>query len=420
VKDEHQIPNASSLTDEFGEKVHSVAYTAQFIILDLGLRFLFHWLFLLNCIHPIIFWLMQLLFIPLLIVMTVLLLGREAKWENKIRSENNLSDNEKIRIEVKITPIAALIGFLAFVVGLYISWQLFALYFSYWPTFLLTLLTFVFYGFYIIFVTEVSYAAIKKEQLIKSSEKDELEDVDKNDYELARAEVFVNGLAQKIDTLTLESAVLGALAFTCFLTILGIDYKLPADAKVLFAELQELFVLILKFEFKDFNALIKSLPLYTTDNILVIMAVESLVCSLLYLLVIVSRTSFPNYFQEILVDLQLAQGYNQKEEEYDVLLRQGSENTEIKNRKNQLLVLTKKYTDKVSTDIKILKNIFSYMNVIRNTALFLFVVLIATTACIVSVYLGLIFILMYFLSYIFQYYDKIKLNKILYSLRNRM
>jgi hypothetical protein len=412
-----QIPGASSLTEQKDANLPTAPYTAQFIILDLLLRFLFHWLFLLNCLHPILFWVIQLLLIPLFTLLTIFLLGREDKWEEKFRSEGKLSDAEKLRIEVKITPVAALIGFLAFVVGLYISWQLFALYFSYWPTFLLTLLTFVFYGFYIILVTAVSYAAIKKEQVKNSQENDKLEEIDKNDIRLAEAEVFVNGLSQKIDTLTLESAVLGALAFTCFLTILGIDYKLPADARMLFAELQELFVLLLKFDFKDFNALIKSFPLYTTDNILVIMALQSLVCALMYLLVIVSRTRFPDYFQGILVDLQLAKGYNQKEEEYDILCRQDSENKEVTNRKKQLSFLTKKYVDQVFDDIEILKYILSFMNVIRRSALFLFVILISTSACIVSVYLGVIFMLMYILSYLFQYFDKVRVHKILPDLR---
>jgi len=142
-----------------------------------------------------------------------------------------------------------------------------------------------------------------------------------------------------------------------------------------------------------------------------------LVCALMYLLVIVSRTRFPDYFQGILVDLQLAKGYNQKEEEYDILCRQDSENKEVTNRKKQLSFLTKKYVDQVFDDIEILKYILSFMNVIRRSALFLFVILISTSACIVSVYLGVIFMLMYILSYLFQYFDKVRVHKFLPDLR---
>jgi hypothetical protein len=389
-------PTNSSLTEiENFSEPKKAAFTPAFLLSDLILRFLVHWLFLLNIIGPLLFWIVQLLVIP---ITTLVLLysasGRESQWKEYIKKKENISDDFKIEIEN--SPKSVLFGFLNFVLGLYISWQLYSSYFSFWLLLLLFIITFITYGFYVMFIYTLSYGKIPKEGQASDYDKEKNE-VDRNDIRLINLEVAVNGFSQRIDTYTIESALLGALAFSCFLTILGVDPQLPADAKLLTFEIKELFTMLLKFDIAGIQNLFEGFKFYTVANILSVLAFEALVCALLYLMVIVKRIHFYNNLDNVQKNLQVAKSYNQKEEEYDLLCIQNIDNEDFQNRKIELTEKVKTYSDRSAQNLEKLKMVMKYMTFVRETALFIFVLIIATSACIVSFYTGMVFILLYLL-----------------------
>jgi hypothetical protein len=389
-------PTISSLTEiENFSDPKKAAFTPAFLLSDLILRFLVHWLFLLNIIGPLLFWIVQLLLIP---ITTLVLLysasGRESQWKEYIKKKENISDDFKIEIEN--SPKSVLFGFLNFVLGLYISWQLYSSYFSFWLLLLLFIITFITYGFYVMFIYTLSYGKIPKEGQASDYDKEKNE-VDRNDIRLINLEVAVNGFSQRIDTYTIESALLGALAFSCFLTILGVDPQLPADAKLLTFEIKELFTMLLKFDIAGIQNLFEGFKFYTVANILSVLAFEALVCALLYLMVIVKRIHFYNNLDNVQKNLQVAKSYNQKEEEYDLLCIQNIDNEDFQNRKIELTEKVKTYSDRSAQNLEKLKMVMKYMTFVRETALFIFVLIIATSACIVSFYTGMVFILLYLL-----------------------
>jgi uncharacterized membrane protein len=389
-------PTNSSLTEiENFSDPKKAAFTPAFLLSDLILRFLVHWLFLLNIIGPLLFWIVQLLLIP---ITTLVLLysasGRESQWKEYIKKKENNSDDFKVEIEN--SPMSVLFGFLNFVLGLYISWQLYSSYFSFWLVLLLLIITFITYGFYVMFIYTLSYGKIPKEGQASDYDKEKNE-VDRNDIRLINLEVAVNGFSQRIDTYTIESALLGALAFSCFLTILGVDPQLPSDAKLLTFEIKELFTMLLKFNIAGIQNLFEGFKFYTVANILSVLAFEALVCALLYLMVIVKRIHFYNNLDNVQKNLQVAKSYNQKEEEYDLLCIQNIDNEDFKNRKIELTEKVKTYSDRSAQNLEKLKMVMKYMTFVRETALFIFVLIIATSACIVSFYTGMVFILLYLL-----------------------
>jgi hypothetical protein len=389
-------PTNSSLTEiENFSEPKKAAFTPAFLLSDLILRFLVHWLFLLNIIGPLLFWIVQLLLIP---ITTLVLLysasGRESQWKAYIKKKENNSDDFKVEIEN--SPMSVLFGFLNFVLGLYISWQLYSSYFSFWLLLLLFIITFITYGFYVMFIYTLSYGKIPKEGQASDYDKEKNE-VDRNDIRLINLEVAVNGFSQRIDTYTIESALLGALAFSCFLTILGVDPQLPADAKLLTFEIKELFTMLLKFDIAGIQNLFEGFKFYTVANILSVLAFEALVCALLYLMVIVKRIHFYNNLDNVQKNIQIAKSYNQKEEEYDLLCIQNIDNEDFQNRKIELTEKVKTYSDRSAQNLEKLKIVMKYMTFVRETALFIFVLIIATSACIVSFYTGMVFILLYLL-----------------------
>jgi len=389
-------PTISSLTEiENFSDPKKAAFTPAFLLSDLILRFLVHWLFLLNIIGPLLFWIVQLLLIP---ITTLVLLysasGRESQWKEYIKKKENISDDFKVEIEN--SPKSVLFGFLNFVLGLYISWQLYSSYFSFWLLLLLFIITFITYGFYVMFIYTLSYGKIPKEGQASDYDKEKNE-VDRNDIRLINLEVAVNGFSQRIDTYTIESALLGALAFSCFLTILGVDPQLPADAKLLTFEIKELFTMLLKFDIAGIQNLFEGFKFYTVANILSVLAFEALVCALLYLMVIVKRIHFYNNLDNVQKNIQIAKSYNQKEEEYDLLCIQNIDNEDFQNRKIELTEKVKTYSDRSAQNLEKLKMVMKYMTFVRETALFIFVLIIATSACIVSFYTGMVFILLYLL-----------------------
>ena len=405
-------PSNSSLTEiEYFSEPKKAAFTPAFLLSDLILRFLVHWLFLLDIIGPVLFWLVQLLIIP---ITTLVLLysasGREGQWKEYIKKKENNSDD--IKIEIENSPKSVLFGFLNFVLGLYVSWQLYSSYFSFWLVLLLFIITFITYGFYVMFIYTLSYGKIPKEGQASDYDKEKNE-VDRNDIRLINLEVAVNGFSQRIDTYTIESALLGALAFSCFLTILGVDPQLPADAKLLTFEIQELFTMLLKFDMAGIQKLFEGFKFYTVANILSVLAFEALVCALLYLMVIVKRINFYKHLDNVQKNLQIAKTYNQKEEEYDLLCVQNTGNDDFQNRKNELTEKVKTYSDRSAQNLEKLKMVMKYMTFVRETALFIFVLIIATSACIVSFYTGMVFILLYTL---FQLINSKIMQNILYRL----
>ena len=405
-------PSNSSLTEiEYFSEPKKAAFTPAFLLSDLILRFLVHWLFLLNIIGPLLFWIVQLLIIP---ITTLVLLysasGREGQWKEYIKKKENNSDD--IKIEIENSPKSVLFGFLNFVLGLYVSWQLYSSYFSFWLVLLLFIVTFITYGFYVMFIYTLSYGKIPKEGQASDYDKEKNE-VDRNDIRLINLEVAVNGFSQRIDTYTIESALLGALAFSCFLTILGVDPQLPADAKLLTFEIQELFTMLLKFDIAGIQNLFEVFKFYTVANILSVLAFEALVCALLYLMVIVKRINFYKHLDNVQENLQIAKTYNQKEEEYDLLCVQNTGNEDFQNRKIELTKKVKTYSDRSAQNLEELKLVMKYMTFVRETALFIFVLIIATSACIVSFYTGMVFILLYAL---FQLINSKIMQNILYRL----
>jgi hypothetical protein len=220
--------------------------------------------------------------------------------------------------------------------------------------------------------------------------------------ELIRQEISISSYSQRVDTYTIESALFGALAFTCFLALLQIDKDVAKNtAKLLQWPRDQIYYIweITEKTPEKYPLGSKQAPYFYS-----IIALLSLICSQFYLLVIVSRIRFHDILKFAEFEVKLAREFNQKEENYDLLNTQ-QKTADINTRLNKLTVEINDILKKSSNYIKQLKKVVNYMNSIRLIALTLFVLLIATSACLIEPNLGIIFILIYILSFTYHKID---------------
>jgi hypothetical protein len=267
------------------------------------------------------------------------------------------------------------------------------------------------YGAYIFLIYNLSFSQIenKNDEFIGEESNIEIKSVDGNDIELIKQEVSISSFSQKIDSFTIESALLGALAFSCFLAILQIDNKVVSTLDILFEQLSLSLNSLIRFNLSELFSFLSSIP-GNYHFIMGILSVESLICSLFYLLVIVSRIRFHDVLLFAEFEIKLAREYNNKEEEYSLLEAQN----QTKITKEKLEYYSNKINKILETSsehITQLKSVVNYMNKIRIIALFLFVLLISTAACIISFKLGFVFLILYYISFSYQKIDNFSRSK---------
>ncbi|NUN09997.1 MAG: hypothetical protein HUU54_12570 [Ignavibacteriaceae bacterium] len=394
---------------------YKVPFSYRLISTDFAMRTIALWMYSIDVMHVWFFWLSQLLMIPLLSSVIMVQTNTKNKWIEHFRKKHNLPENMKIHLDVEGSAFSAL--FVVFIVGIgtFIAFSLLTPLNFVWQT-ILTTLTFLLYGFYNIVLFLVSFSPLKSVTLEKDSALtlplDHLT-VDGNDKELVKQEILLMNYSQKVDTYTIESALLGALAFTCFLSILQIDRSVINNIPPILNSLSIIANNIIAFNFTAIITFISDLHLNFT-TVMALLAIESLVCSLLYLLVIVARIRFHDVLRYAEYEVRVAREFNNKEEEYSLLASQGSSDT-VDTRIRTLNDEINKILTSSMALIKQLGSIINYMNRIRIIALFIFVLIISTAASLITYVMGILFLSLYVLSVSYHKIDTWAKNKSLSS-----
>jgi len=387
-----------------------------------------------------LFWLGQLVIIPIVILIVTTITGIHGTYEKRIRKKFNLDKSDNIRFEATGWFVLLAIGIIIItsimVYMLYPQWHI-ALRITVLVAFL------ALYTFYIITISLSSDGSEPKDKKLyqntvtKTFTKDNtglnefivelstidfqdtdirsylLQDeknfpfiqnlIDNNDIEIVEMQSEVDSSTQRVDTYTLESALLGGLAFSGFLSLLSSDKPVITITRDLISDLSQLLENSPGTWWTGFNKILDE------NSLLAFVLIETLVCSMLFLSVIVARIRFNDTIKTTDFTVRSAKAYNEKEEEVFLsLMESGTYNKTYLG--ERLLFLNKETKGIINAALPLFDQIYSiinYMRVFRSLGLACFVLILATAALLVSKGLSIFFIALYILSYAYMSIDKL-------------
>jgi uncharacterized membrane protein YciS (DUF1049 family) len=186
-------------------------------------------------------------------------------------------------------------------------------------------------------------------------------------------------------------------------TIIASEKPVLAGVRELVADFSQVARLILQFEFSQLWQPIAGMA--TETALIAAIAVETLICSMLFLSVIVSRLRFNDVLKRVDYAVRIASSYNDKEEEVYNFVLQGHDESKVSNR---LQILKNKITDAVyhaEESFKDLRPIVNYMWLFRNLGLGSFLLILITGALWISPALAIIFTSLSVLAYVYSALD---------------
>jgi DNA-binding transcriptional MerR regulator len=280
---------------------------------------------------------------------------------------------------------------------------------------ILVVITIPLYGFYVFFLTAISPAIPKNKtqnknadsverKLIESEDPVERH-IDDNDARIIQIETEIASMSQRIDTYTLESSLFGALAFSGFVTLISTERPVLREIQALVVEISDAIDAVIAFRFNELIPFL--LGLDDTNKLLAAITIETLICSMFFVSVIVSRLRFSEVLKDTSFSTQVARMYNNKEEEtYNLKLESEQRNHLLEERLQRINENIGIALDNANELLKELRPIVMYMATFRNLGLLSFLVILITSAFLVSEFLALGFVLLSVMAYAYTAFDK--------------
>ncbi|NJC28263.1 hypothetical protein [Neolewinella antarctica] len=207
--------------------------------------------------------------------------------------------------------------------------------------------------------------------------------VDENDIELAKMGIDVKNMIDKVETYVIESIFIGALTFGGFLTIISSD-KIQENIESLKSVVPNLIVLVSDIYSLSLEVILSDIVLLTSGyGLFALVAIEALICSSFFILVLGARIKFASISEKATYLLDLAHVFNSKEEEVQLLIYQGVDN--LSNRKDYL----SNKVDQLLVDVENAKTrlipLFQYIAIFRNLGIYMFYVTLISSGLYFSI-----------------------------------
>jgi hypothetical protein len=337
-----------------------------------------------------VFLLLQLLIIPLLVVFGILI-PQQDKAKKKYPGDD---------VVIKGTSTSVLFACTLVVVGVGVVYQILSdLHIL--LRILLTLASFPVYTFFVITIyassASLSPPAVKLNRTRESKfDPAQLSLVDRNDLQIVSMETEVQSITQRVEAYTLESTLFGALAFSGFLTLLSSEHpvmgalqQFTASSKGWWASLRVGAIPNIRVNF---------------DQELGIIAIETLLCSMFFLAVVLSRLRFYSMLHRVQYAVQAARAWNNKEEEV-ANIRLSATTVESDERLEQLSDLVAGAIEHAEPLIQDLMGITRYISVFRNLGVLMFLIVLFTSAFVISPTLGMIFLAIAAVAFLYSSFD---------------
>ncbi|MBN8209848.1 hypothetical protein JI666_13915 [Bacillus sp. NTK071] len=234
---------------------------------------------------------------------------------------------------------------------------------------------------------------------------------DSNDLEIVKLEGVLNYTNDRVNSYVLESALFSGLAFAGFITLIT---STKLDLSIIPAVLEYVKSFVNSLLYFDMNLIDKQLTIMNNEYLLVIILVESLLCTLAFVSVIASRLRFSDVLEEIEISVKSAKSFNDKEEEV-ALLKLEKHNYDLRNKliinekKEEIALIEPEYSHRhLSQRIKFLNDnilkeisisnqkfesitpILYTIRVLRSLGMTFFFSMIITSAALINTVLALV------------------------------
>lgn len=399
------------VTTQEKKDVHTFKFSYSFLILDYILRWLVLALLQFAYISETFFWICQFFIIPFFVSMLTVI--RVERMKTKYKSPDFDKKSPQASASANILTL------LVFLSGLYISYTLLRG-IQIWKVILILILIFLLYGAYMIFFLIESYQTTsieerrkRKEEFERKVAEEDQEAVDANDIRIVAMEAEISSVSQRVESYTLESALFGALAFSGFLTLIASDKPVVENVKGLLTVLLNGIDRLVHFHFDGIG---ESLVLSVNENnIIGAITLFSLISSMFFLSVIVSRLRFYEALRQVDYAVKKARAFNDKEEAVYNLKLEHEKNQELRDsvskRLNHLTGVVTKTINDTQSALDDLRAITSYVRLSRNLGIFAFLVILVLGALLFSARLALTFVLISILAAIYGAIERYTRNK---------
>lgn len=213
--------------------------------------------------------------------------------------------------------------------------------------------------------------------------------IDENDRIIIKLGAKANSLKQRVDTYTLESALFGALAFSAFVTIVASEHRNLEGVKAFVNAIPRCLTLLARLQGV---ALWEQLGGIDDKKLLAVVAFDTLVCSLMFLAVIICRLRFTDLVVGVDYWIQIAQAFNDKEEDvHKITLQVPEREPELRQRLNHLTEQIGMAIQNARQALEALNPVVTYMSGFRRFGILGFLVVLVTSAMWVDPMLALLF-----------------------------
>ena len=430
--EEANITNTNNSEKKIEYKLFPVPFSYRSLAIDYAARSLILALYQTSLINGWIFWLCQIIIIPVTVFIYTIDKSTKITGEIEKQERDKLPPNTKVGWSIQTTTMSQFIAVFTVLTGSYIAYYILNNSLeTAWLKWIITITIFLGYAFYISVVYGESPRLntpspeadqisqyFRLEQIPKTKDlssasasapnvlsEDISLEVDRNDERITFLEITAQSIFERADTYTLESTLFGALAFSGFLSLVSSDTPTLTFIRKLNLLVSELETFIFGLQLRQIVQSISHL-LSNSDTLLGLVAVETLLCSMFFVLVIIYRLQFSDAMKSANYAIRLARKYNDKEEEtYALQFQFDSDNALKIGIESRLDFLTKKIADagnKAQLALDELAPTIIYMQVFRNLGIATFVLILLTSSCLISPYLTVTFSALTFLAYIYS------------------
>lgn len=220
-----------------------------------------------------------------------------------------------------------------------------------------------------------AFQSLKEEHLVA------IDVLDANDGMIARLESDLKGINSTVDSYMLESVLLGALAFSGFLTIVASNVISGSDQQ---------FTAIIKQFMDSAGSVLFSEKAVSTDefsnlfkgtNLFIVIMFESLICSVFFIMVLTLRLRYSDMSLKMDYLIRVISIFNAKEEELIVLKMddKNQDNTRITERTRLLTQKIEAGITDANHLLSQIKPVMGMMSFYRNLGLIFFYLVLVTS-----------------------------------------
>lgn len=368
-------------------------FSYLFVLGDLVLRYLFLALWQLDWISAKLFWIAQ------TIVVTPLIFFWVVRRRTAVAKKNNISEGQ---LNVKDSAHWILATFALMIHGGYqtflrVGFQ------RHWLHILVATLLTIAYVVYILAIAVVSVSNTRSGASIEPAAGDL---VDENDRRLIRLKTEIATFERKVESYTIESTLIGGLAFSAFVTIISSDKSSAGGVTYLLQNIFSISRSVMTADFSSLRAKIPSLP--DEHTVLAVIACLAVICSMFFLAVIVARLRFNALVGLASYSTQMAEAFNEKEEH---MVRNLALSPSLRSKETdaRLEAMGKQITeslDDAQVVVDQLRPIIHYMGGFRHIGVLSFLSALVASAWWISPILALTFSIIGMIAYGYPTFDR--------------